>query len=489
MSVLPPEAFPALLDHCGQALLAIDPETQKIVHANAEAGLLLECEPDQLIGIPITQIETGLGDHFFWNGAQANAASGCPLTESTYRSALGYDRTVEKSICRQEIAGRTLLLIRAREITGSRIVEELSAHTASLLAATFEATADGLLVTNKQGCIQNFNHRFATLFDLSPEIGLNGNDAAVIEQLLSRLQEPDDWTHLASRVEQTPDREIHTVLTLRSERHIECIVRPQHLHAKIVGHVWCFSNITDRIRYEDALLSARNAATSANRAKSQFLAAMSHELKTPLNAILGFSDLIALDNYPDQADSVRLIRQAGSHLLELINQVLELARAEAGRIELNPMLQGVDEIIAEVIEIITPLANQQRIRIDYTHDSSPQVIADALRIRQVLLNLLSNAIKYNRPNGWVRIRHEETSEGRVKYLRITIEDGGIGISEANQLRIFEPFVRAASNSEEVEGTGLGLALTHRLVTLMEGRMGFSSTLGSGSQFWVELPAT
>ncbi|WP_417070143.1 PAS domain-containing sensor histidine kinase [Niveibacterium terrae] len=487
MSPLSAKTLASLVDHCGQALLAIDPLTLNIVFANADAARMFECAPEELIGSPISRVETGMADHFFWEEVRNGRSSERAPSEGFYRGFRGGRRTVEKSITKEELDGRTLLVLRAHDISRSRIAEELSAHTASLLAATFEATADGLLVTDAQGRVQNFNRRFAALFGLAPEIGVSTKDAELAEQLLARLAEPADWPELQIKLAQNPDQQIRQQLALIDGRQLECVISPQRLNQQTIGHVWCFSDITARVRYEAALLAARDAADSANHAKSRFLAAMSHELKTPLNAILGFSDLLGLDEHPDQEDSIRLIRQAGAHLLELINQVLELARADAGRITLNPAPLAADQFIAEACEIVEPLASQKKVRLEYAGGAAPQVIGDALRVRQVMLNLLSNAIKYNHPNGWVRISHRELAEGRVKYLHIAVEDDGRGISEADQARLFEPFVRAADSSGDVEGTGLGLALTQRLVHLMDGRIGVESTLGRGSRFWIELP--
>ena len=442
MSPLSPETLASLVDHCGQALLAIDPLTQNIVYANTDAARMFECAPDELIGSPISRIETGIADHFFWEEVRSGRTYERAPSEGFYRGFRGGRRTVEKTITKEELDGRTLLILRAHDISRSRIAEELSAHTASLLAATFEATADGLLVTDAQGRARNFNRRFAALFGLAPEIGISAKDAELTEQLLSRLAEPAHWRELQQKLALNPDQQIRQQLALIDGRQLECVVSPQRLNQETIGHVWCFSDITARVRYEAALLAARDAADSANRAKSLFLAAMSHELKTPLNAILGFSDLLGLDEHPDQEDSIRLIRQAGAHLLELINQVLELARADAGRIELNPAPLAADQFIAEACEIVEPLAKQREIHVEYAGEGSPQVIGDALRVRQVMLNLLSNAIKYNRPNGGVRISHRELVEGRVKYLHIAVEDDGLGIAEADQARLFEPFVRA-----------------------------------------------
>lgn len=488
MSPLSHEALACLLDHCGQAMMVVDPKNLQIIHANADAARMLECEVAQIIGEPITRFETGIADHFFWDEVRSGRATERLPVEGTGLSLKARRFAVERSVEKLTLEGRDVLIAHARDISRSRIAEELSERTAALLAATFEATPDGLLVSDAKGRIRNFNHRFAALFDLRPEIGEGAPALELADELHAHLAEPADWDALRARVASGTDQEIRQRLKLGDGRELECTVRPQLLNQQVVGHVWCFSDITARVRYEAALLAARDAADSANRAKSRFLAAMSHELKTPLNAILGFSDLLALDEHPEQQDSIRLIHQAGHHLLELINQVLELARADAGRIELNPEALPAPGFIAEACEIVAPLAQQRAVRIEYAPTDSPRVFADELRVRQVLLNLLSNAIKYNRPHGWVKISHEERSEGRVKYLRIAVEDGGVGLSEADGARIFEPFIRAGGAAEEVEGTGLGLALTQRLVHLMDGHIGFESQAGRGSLFWFELPA-
>ncbi|MDR7427080.1 MAG: PAS domain S-box protein [Armatimonadota bacterium] len=254
--------------------------------------------------------------------------------------------------------------------------------------------------------------------------------------------------------------------------------------ATILGHAL---DVTERKRAEEALLEARAEAERANLAKSDFLSRMSHELRTPLHAILGFAQLLEMEPLrPEQEESVRQILRAGHHLLELISEVLDIARIEAGRVAISLEPVQVGGLIREVLDLMAPVAADRRIRVRGEAAASPAYVrADRQRLRQVLLNLLSNAVKYNRPAGTVEVTLHTASPHRLRFL---VSDTGPGIPPEWQQRLFQPFERLHADQTGVEGAGLGLALSKRLVEAMGGQIGVESTPGAGSTFWVELPA-
>ncbi len=231
---------------------------------------------------------------------------------------------------------------------------------------------------------------------------------------------------------------------------------------------------------------AKEAAEQASRAKSEFLSRMSHELRTPLNAILGFAQLLEMDSLGhEQRESVQHILKGGQHLLDLINEVLDVARIETGRLVLSPEPVAVRDVVQESLELIAPLAAQRQVRITAPAQANPgHVMADRQRLKQVLLNLLSNAVKYNRQGGSVTLTCEETAQGR---LRISVRDTGPGISPEKLSRLFIPFDRLGAERTGVDGTGIGLALSKGLVQLLGGEIGVESAANRGSTFWVEFP--
>lgn len=235
------------------------------------------------------------------------------------------------------------------------------------------------------------------------------------------------------------------------------------------------------------LEKAKDVAERANRAKSQFLSNMSHELRTPMNAILGFTQLLQLSDHLDeqQVDYVEEILKGGYHLLELINDVLDLAKIESGRIDLDIVTVGVDDLVKECFSLMQPLADKQGIRISHGRLDHCHVSADRTRLRQVLLNLLSNAIKYNKPGGTVHVDMMSLDADRLQMI---ITDSGYGIDAASIEQIFEPFFRSSLPDTTVEGTGIGLAITRKLVELMHGAIEVESWPGQGSCFRVTLPA-
>ena len=236
----------------------------------------------------------------------------------------------------------------------------------------------------------------------------------------------------------------------------------------------------------DALREAREEAESANRAKSEFLSRMSHELRTPLNAILGFGQLLEMDSLEgSQRESVGHILKAGRHLLGLINEVLEIARIEAGRLTISAEAVSVGDVVREALDMARPLAGERNISLDVQNHDGVFVLADRQRLKQVLLNLLSNAIKYNREGGRVVI----SSERAADKLRIDVADTGLGLSDEQIGRLFTPFERLGAEGSDVQGTGLGLALSKSLVEVMEGHLSVRSSPGDGSVFSVELPLT
>lgn len=252
--------------------------------------------------------------------------------------------------------------------------------------------------------------------------------------------------------------------------------------------IFCVAHdVTDRSRIEKALREAKEEADRANHAKSDFLSRMSHELRTPLNSILGFGQLLDRQSPSEtQRNRIRYILGAGRHLLNLINEVLDISRIESGTLQLSLEPVCIEEAIGEALDLMRPLAAERSISLDSSGplDATSYVLADRQRLKQVLLNLLSNAVKYSALQGNVTISFDSSG---TRLMRISVRDTGAGIPVDKLARLFTPFDRLGAEQSHVEGTGLGLALCQRLVQAMQGTIGVSSTLGNGSTFWLELP--
>jgi len=275
-------------------------------------------------------------------------------------------------------------------------------------------------------------------------------------------------------------------------RLLEAITKPLVHDGVLDGMVVNARDITERKRAEEALQRAkaeaeesREIAERANRAKSDFLSRMSHELRTPMNSILGFAQVLSRKELPpDQRKAVDHILKAGRHLLNLINEVLDISRIEANRQQMSLEPVRVVAVVHETLSLIRPLAAQRGCTIEEpVLDDEWHVQADRQRLAQVLLNLLSNAAKYNRPGGSISV----TAEPLDDRLRVHVTDTGPGIPNDKLEHLFVPFERLGAEQSDVEGTGLGLALSKRLVEAMGGELTVTSALGVGTTFTVELP--
>ena len=248
-------------------------------------------------------------------------------------------------------------------------------------------------------------------------------------------------------------------------------------------------DITEHLRLEEAE-RARDRAETANRAKSEFLSRMSHELRTPLNAMLGFAQLLGLESRqplsPTQSDWVAQIQSAGWHLLEMINDVLDLSRIEAGTFRLSNGRQALAEVLAASWSMVAaPAAARGIVMTQDLAACATEVQADATRLRQILTNLLSNAVKYNVDGGRIEVRARRGEGGQVE---ITVADTGLGMTEAQLADLYQPFNRLGRESSPQEGTGIGLVISRRLAELMGGSLQASSEPGVGTSFLLALPA-
>lgn len=235
------------------------------------------------------------------------------------------------------------------------------------------------------------------------------------------------------------------------------------------------------------LIKAKEDAEKASLAKSEFLSSMSHELRTPLNAILGFTQLLETDPITppttQQSESLDHIKKASNHLLTLINQVLDLAKVEAGKLDLHPTSLDIGKLVDDCLPLVQAMAVEKSIHLSIAEAPPEKVFADAMRLKQVLINLLNNGIKYNREGGALSLSYDRMG----RHLRVRVRDTGIGISYKYQEQMFRSFSRLGQENSGTEGSGVGLIITKNLLEAMNGKLDFESEEGIGSTFWFDIP--
>jgi protein-histidine pros-kinase len=437
----------------------------------------------ELIGQPIEMLvpDRARGKHPNLRGSYGSHPAARPMRGRNLsgRRKDGTEFSVDISLTPLDTPQGLLVAAAVRDATERK---EAEARFESLL----EAAPDAIVVVDDKGIITVANHRATDLFGYSRD-ELIGQPVEMLVPQQNREAHPALRQGYVGHPAVRPMGAGLQLWALRKDGSsfpVDISLSPLETPAGILVSA-AVRDITDRVAAEEALRAAKEEAEQASMAKSEFLSRMSHELRTPLTAILGFTELLQLGGMPtDQRDLfVDRTHRAGQHLLSLINDVLDISRVEAGSLALSIEPVDAAQLVEEANELIAPMAQSRRIAIANTvHEAV--VIADKGRLRQVLLNLLSNAVKYNRESGSIAIS-SRTADG---FVSVTVSDTGPGIAAQDLSRLFQPFERLGVQTGEIEGTGIGLAISRGLMEMMGGSIGVSSAVGEGTRFTVTLPA-
>lgn len=473
-----------LVDHCDEMLFAVDATTLSIVAVNAQACRLLGYPRETMTGMNIELIEAGLAGMFYWQDAACGNIQQLENAESEFQRSDGSFMTVEKAVSRCLFDNRQFVLISARDITNRLNAEGMLAAMSARLKSTLESTADGILALSGLGDIEGMNHRFSLMWDIPGDILSSGNDRDVLAHLFHSV---GDSERLRAFFSNTEEGEHDATVTLNNGKIFELRSCPQQA---TLGRVFSCNDVTARVQAEREARAAKAEADRANQAKGTFLASMSHEIRTPMNAIIGLSQLALNKAVPDEVrDYLEKINTSSESLLGILNDILDFSKIEAGMLGIENAPFNLDAVLDNLENIFSVRAGEKHLELDIEvpPDMPVHLIGDALRIQQVLSNLVGNAIKFTaegRVSVQLQLLESDSSQARVRF---SVTDSGIGMSEADQLKLFKPFSQAdTSITRRFGGTGLGLAISHKLVRLMGGEFQVQSRVGLGTTFSFEL---
>jgi PAS domain S-box-containing protein len=489
------DLFRQLIDSAPDAMVIVD-QQGVILIVNAQTEKLFGYSREELVGKPIEILvpKRSRPHHQDYRSNYARApkarAMGSELELHGLRKD-GSEFPVEISLSPLETAGRVLISSSIRDVTERKRVEATARLASDRLLSAVESIHGMLALYDGRDQLVLCNSSCRSFFGRGMQGAINGRTyaeiidgclAAGLFDLEGETSESFRARCLRYHAEPVGTLELRT----RDGEYLRVTDR-RTLEGGIVSTLW---DVTADMTRETELRQARALAEAASSAKSEFLASMSHELRTPLNSILGFAQLLQRDKKAPlterQNDKLEHVLHGGEHLLRLIDDILDLSRIESGRVAVSIEPVDIGEVLTEVGTTLAPMANRAGISllVSPLADPSVVVLADRTRFSQILINYGSNAVKYGRPGGRVTLKVSLRDDG---FVRIEVEDDGIGIPVEKQDKIFEPFQRAGQEAGPIQGTGIGLAISKRLATLMNGRVGFSSTPGVGSTFWIELP--
>ena len=478
-----------MLDHVEQMILLVEPDSLRIVCANRVAEQCLGYSADELCQKTILDVECALQDVFYWEEVRGGQLSVIESQEGMYLCADGSMRSAIKSVRVIEQENHRWLMVQAREKTVDSLgIADDLANTASQLRATLESTGNGILVLDWQGKVSSMNRRFSAMWHIPESLLLAQDDYGILSFVADQLVDKSICQQRISEIVEA--KETTDILHLKDGRVFECKSLPQYLDERIIGRVFGFSDITERIRIEQDLIAARERAESANRAKAAFLAMMSHEIRTPMNGVMGMTTLMLDTKLDDeQRHYLDIIRSSSESLLSIINDILDFSRIEAHKLALEDVDFNLLSLLEDFSDLMGLRAAEKNL--EYGWSLAPDVPValrgDPGRIRQILTNLVGNSLKFT-DVGTVSVLVSRLADrgGRI-VLQIEVKDTGIGIAEADLGKIFAPFEQADSSpTRKYGGTGLGLTITRQLVGMMEGDIRVSSRLGEGTAFVLTL---
>ncbi|MFY8037790.1 MAG: PAS domain S-box protein [Cyclobacteriaceae bacterium] len=403
-----------------------------------------------------------------------------------------YEVPLEISFGETKIEGEYIFSAIIRDISLRKKEEALIKSTSARMSRLLQTMHAGVLVEDENRKIVLSNQNFCSMFGIpaSPEMMIGGDCSQSAEQSKGYFTDPEGFVKridqlLAERKNATGDE-----LTLVDGRVFDRDYVPIYVDEQYKGHMWVYRDITTRKQNEAELVKAKKEAESSMKAKQEFLAHMSHELRTPINGVLGLANLVsASDLSITNEQYIKGIRASGEHLLSLINDILDLAKIEAGKLQIVDQPFSLKSLLATLVDGLSPLANQKGIKLLVSLDATlPNwLIGDAVRVNQILLNLISNAIKFTN-QGSVTLACLAQQRDEDYLIEFAVRDTGIGIASEKLESIFESFTQANNQiSIQYGGTGLGLSIVKELTGLMHGNVLVDSELGVGSSFVVLLP--
>jgi PAS domain S-box-containing protein len=386
--------------------------------------------------------------------------------------------------------GQDVVISTARDITERKNAEISIEKSNSLLLATLESTADGILVVDVNGKIVQVNQKFSEMWRI-PESVLNlRDDEKALSFVRDQLKDPESFLNNVRFLYDRPESVSFDLLEFIDGRIFERYSQPQRINNEIIGRVWSFRDITQRKQAEDQLINAKEKAEESDRLKTAFLHNISHEIRTPMNAIVGFTAL--LDDPDLEAESRRqfidIIYQSSNQLLSIISDIVDIANIEAGQTRINVKPVKINSILISIFDQFKITSGQQKLDFKLNTglpDDDSEVLTDGVKLTQILSNLLNNAFKFTK-TGEISVGYTLKND----HLEFYVKDTGIGISAEKQLKIFDRFYQVENSvSRQYSGTGLGLSISKAYIELMNGTIWVESHAGHGSTFYFTIPYT